>query len=452
MFRKYPILLLLVPLVVLILFADRWHWDDFSGMPKTLDEGKRQYVAVVQDYAKQCPKTWRVEAEVMPERTHAYLYLQSDSTRTLPTLGDTILIMAQFKQGGQLGDFDYGRYLLRNGIGGTAYVGKKDWKITGYAMTTPLPLLPQKVQHKAYERYKQMGISGQELATTAALTLGYKDDLDQELKGSFQKAGAAHIFAVSGLHTGIIYSILFFLFTCFGLYPPLYEARNHQRVVSGLIIIALIGYSLLTGGTPSVVRSVIFVSMVELAKIWHRQPFLMNTLLVTAFVILFFRPLDLFSVSFQLSFAAVAGIILLEPKIRSLFPLPLKTDTIGFKTVNYFRTLLTISLAAQIFTLPLSLYYFSQTSNLFFVTNMIVIPLAFLLMVCALLLLILGWVPIAGEVLATLTSKTAELMNHSVGWVEQLPHAVTYAQMSLPAMVALYMIIFLFVILIRIVL
>ncbi len=450
MLRKFPILLLLVPWVVLILCADHWHWNGFLGIPTPLsDTVPRLCYAVVQDYPKPCPRTWRVEAELLPERRHAYLYLQNDSTHPLPTIGDTLLVRARFKQGENLGDFDYGRYLLLHGIAGTAFVRNGDWQTVRPAVSVPLRLRPVVWQHTAYERYKAAGLSGGSLATTAALTLGYKDDLDPQLKSSFQKAGAAHILAVSGLHTGILYGVLFFMFTFFGLYPPLYEARWHQRIVSGLIVLALIAYALLTGGTPSVVRSVVFIALIELAKVWHRQPFSVNTLLVTAFLILFFRPLDLFSLSFQLSFASVLGIMMLEPSVRFLFPVPSPLHRIRYYTGNYMRSLFTVSVAAQVFTLPLTLHYFSQTSNLFFLTNFIVIPLAFLLMVSSLLLLSVGWIPFAGKALAFSTLWIAETMNRSVGWIEHLPHAVTYASLSLPAMAAMYLIIILFTILLN---
>ena len=447
--RRFPILILLVPLIVLILCADHWHWDGLLGIPTPLDEEPKCYYAVVQDYPKQCPRTWRVEAEIMPDRRHAYLYLQRDSCRTLPTLGDTLFVRTGFKQGGQLGDFDYGRYLLRNGIAGTAFVRQTDWQIRGEADRIPWRLRPKAWQHSVYERYKAAGLSGDALATTAALTLGYKDDLDPQLKSHFQKAGAAHILAVSGLHTGIVYGVLFFLLTLFGLFPPLYEARRHQALLSGVIIIALIAYALLTGGSPSVVRSVLFIVLLEAAKVWHRQAMSINTLFVTAFLILFFRPLDLFSVSFQLSFAAVAGILLFEPALRRLFPLPLRSSGFGFRVAEYIRGLLTVSIAAQVFTLPLTLYYFSQTSNLFFVTNLLVIPLAFLLMVSALLLLMTGWFPIAERLFAFTTERLADTMNRSVQWVEHLPHSVTAAAMPPSAMVAMYLLIFLFVILLN---
>lgn len=449
MLRKFPILLLLVPLVALIVCADRRDWHAFSGTPVALDTMPQTCYAVAESYPKSCPKSFRIEVEVLPSKQHAYLYLQKDSARSLPGLGDTLLVRTRFKQGGVIGQFDYGKYLRRNGIAGTAYVRSRDWKITGEAVSVPLHLRPLRWQRALYERYKEAGLTSDILATTAALTLGYKDDLDPQLKSHFQKSGAAHVLAVSGLHTGILYGVLFFLLTCFGLYPPLYDAHRHQRIVSGLIVVCLIGYALLTGSSPSVVRSVLFISIIELGKVWHRQPFSLNTLFVTAFLILFFRPHDLFSVSFQLSFAAVLGILVFEPALRRLFPLPARRRGFKDRVAEYLRGLLTVSVSAQVFTLPLSLHYFSQTSNLFFLTNLMVIPLAFLLMVSGLLLLAFGWLPVAGSVSAFVTSRIAAAMNAATEWVEHLPHSVTHAELSLPYMAGMCLIILMFAILLN---
>ncbi len=443
--RQFPILWLLIPLIALIIYAEHagWLYDD---IPSSTDG---HYRVVIQDYALARRRTWRYEVETLPERTHAYIYLQKDSSRLLPSIGDTLLIHTTFREGQMLGSFDYGRYLRLNGIAGTAYVRSRNWQTIGKCSSLPFHLKPKQWQHNLYQHYRNAGLQGYELATTAALTLGYKEDLDPELKSQFQKAGAAHILAVSGLHTGILYGILFFLFTLGGLYPPLYNARWHQRIVSTLIVSALIAYAALTGGSPSVVRSVIFVALVELATIWHRQPFSLNTLFVTAFLILVFRPLDLFSVSFQLSFAAVAGILILDPLLRQIFPLPSKLRGRNKRIVAAIRDMLTVSIAAQVFTMPLSLHYFGQTSNFFFMTNLLVIPLAYLLMCGGLLVQTLGWIPALAVPLGKPVDLIACLMNTSVGWVEHLPYSVSYAYLSLPQMAAMYLLIIVFTLLLK---
>ena len=114
---------------------------------------------------------------------------------------------------------------------------------------------PNAMQEKLYQRLQDGGLDGDELATVGALTLGYKEELDRELKRHFQASGAAHVLAVSGLHTGIIYGLLIFLLTLGGRFKPLHENRFHRCLLSLIIIAAMWGYAWLTGLTPSVITT-----------------------------------------------------------------------------------------------------------------------------------------------------------------------------------------------------
>jgi len=278
--------------------------------------------------------------------------------------------------------------------------------------------LSTKWQQTLMSRYQQLGIQPRELATISALTLGYRGDLSKELKKQFSAAGAMHVLAVSGLHTGILMSVLLGLVTCFGLCKPLYEEHT-KRVLLGLIVsMALVAFAVLTGLTPSVVRSVAMCSIFLLAWMCHRTSQMLNVLFASAFFILLFHPLDLYSVSFQLSYAAVFAIALFAPGWNRILP------------KNYFLGILGMSLAAQIGTMPISLYYFGQISNYFLLTNCIVLPLAWLMMVLGLITLTLGWFTPLGQLLAWLLNGLTWCMNETVGWIESLPYATT--QVSLP--------------------
>ncbi len=193
-----------------------------------------------------------------------------------------------------------------------------------------------------------------------------------------------------------------------------------KRCVTGVLVIAvLVFYAWLTGGSPSVVRAVVMSVMVLLAWMCHRENRMLNALFASAFLILVFRPLDLFSVSFQLSYAAVLAIALFAPGWRRIMP------------DNFVLNILGISLAATIGTLPVSLYYFGQISNYFLLTNLIVIPLAWLIMVGGLTTLTIGWISVLGKALAWLLNGVTWLLNESVGWIEDLPYSITMVQLPL---------------------
>lgn len=289
------------------------------------------------------------------------------------------------------------------------------------ALRAHLP--PSTIHQKALvERYAQLGIHGDALGTISALTLGYKGDLNKEVIGNFRRSGAAHILAVSGLHTGIIYAILLYLLTCFKQRVPLYEERFKRCLISSLCIVCLWAYAYLTGLTPSVVRSAIMFSLAEVAHMLYRERFSLNVVFFSAAINLAFRPTDLFSVSFQLSYAAVIAIVLASP----LFSFPalykIRPQTLG-KTVRYVYGLVTVSLAAQLGTLPLTLYYFHQMSNYFLLTNMIVIPLASLLVPLGFATLVFGGVPYVGDALVWLLQWGTDIMMMGVHWVQSLPGA-----------------------------
>ena len=286
------------------------------------------------------------------------------------------------------------------------------------------------LQTALYGRLQAAGLQGNELATVGALTLGYKQELDPQLKKLFQASGAAHVLAVSGLHTGIIYGVLIWLLTFGGRLKPQYENRIGRWCLSLVVIAAMWGYAWLTGMTPSVVRAVLMVSVYEIGRMAYRQAFSLNTVATAAFIILVVRPTDLWSVSFQLSFAATAAIIILCSGFTY----------IRFPALRYLITVLLVSLAAQLGTLPLTMYYFGQFSNYFLLTNLIVLPLATLLVPCGLLTVAFGgcW---AGLALGRITGWLAGLMNHAVGWIEHLPGSTTQVQID-AVMVGIYYIIF----------
>ena len=174
---------------------------------------------------------------------------------------------------------------------------------------------PNQTQTALYQRLSDAGLSGDELATVGALTLGYKEGLDKTLRQHFQASGAAHVLAVSGLHTGIIYALLVALLTLGGRYRPLYENKWGRRVISLIIIIFMWAYAWLTGMTPSVVRAVLMVTLFEFGRMIYRQSFSLNTIAAAAVLILLAKPSDLWSVSFQLSFAATAAIVVfMDPR------------------------------------------------------------------------------------------------------------------------------------------
>lgn len=419
-------IVLLLPLVAAILLCER-HGVLYPEENIAYDSLLIHHFVITSE-AKSTAKCERFEARTFGG--NIFLYIARDSVSLLPQQGDTVIATTRIKRADSIGSFDYRKYLLRQGIIGTAYVRYFSVRKADVAYQAPL-------QKRLYRRLAAAGLDGDERATVGALTLGYKEDLDPALKHRFQASGAAHVLAVSGLHTGIIYSILIGLLTFGGRIRPMHENQAGRCAISGIIIAAMWGYAWLTGMTPSVVRAVLMVTLVETGRMVYRNSLSINTIASAAVLILLARPLDLWSVSFQLSFAATAAIVLLMPVSKYLgIPegrLP--------KIVRYFLGIIFVSLAAQLGTLPITMYTFGQISNYFLLTNLIVLPLAAILVPCGLISIALGGNNI-GLIFSKITNLLAWAMNHSVGWIESLPGSTTHVSIGL-GMVVIYYVMFL---------
>ncbi len=284
----------------------------------------------------------------------------------------------------------------------------------------PVKQAPNALQERLYGRLGAAGLSGDELATVGALTLGYKEELDKELKRHFQASGAAHVLAVSGLHTGLIYGLFVWLLTLGGRYRPMHENTVARRAISLVIIGVMWGYAWLTGMTPSVVRAVLMVTLVEIGKMIYRKSLTINTIAAAAVLILIVRPTDLWSVSFQLSFAATTAIVLMVNRLPAM---------LTGRIAAYFLGIIVVSVAAQLGTLPITMFYFKQVSTYFLLANLLVLPIATFLVPSGLATIALGG-STAGVFIGKITWALAWLMNHSVEWIESLPGSTISAHIN----------------------
>ena len=195
-----------------------------------------------------------------------------------------------------------------------------------------------------------------------ALVLGQQQDISKDVVRDYQYAGAVHILAVSGLHVGIILFFITFLLR------PLSNSKSNRIIKLIITIILLCSYGILAGLSASITRSVVMFVFVAIGRHLKRSVNIYNTLLVSILMILLFKPSFLFDVGFQLSYTALFFIVWLQPVLVSIWS-P-KNNFVRY----YFWTPLTVSFAAQIGTLPICIYYFHQTSLLFFITNLIILP------------------------------------------------------------------------------
>ncbi|MCC9167844.1 ComEC/Rec2 family competence protein [Pontibacter harenae] len=219
-----------------------------------------------------------------------------------------------------------------------------------------------------------------EYSIASALILGVKDELDNSIRSAYASTGTMHVLAVSGLHVGLIYGVLMFFLGRLG-------KGKKQRVLSAILVLSLLWlYAFITGLSPSVMRAVLMLSLVTVGTAFSRRANIYNTIAFAALVLLFYDPYSLLDVGFQLSFLAVLGIVYLQPRFYKL----LNVDN---WLLDKIWGLFTVAVAAQLATLPLGLLYFHQFPTYFWFANLVVVPLATLVLYSGVIAIAFSWVP-----------------------------------------------------------
>ncbi|GAA4815188.1 ComEC/Rec2 family competence protein [Litoribaculum gwangyangense] len=245
-----------------------------------------------------------------------------------------------------------------------------------------------------------------ELAIINALLLGQRQDISEEVFTSYTNAGAIHILAVSGLHVGIILIILSFVF------KPM-ERFKHGKLIKTIMLVSILwSFALIAGLSASVTRAVTMFSIVAIAINLKRPTNIYNTLAISMFIILLFKPLFLFDVGFQLSYLAVFAIVAIDPHLYKLWKPK-------YWLIDKLWHTFTITVSAQFGIIPLSLYYFHQFPGLFFISNLVIIPFLGIILGFGILVILLAVLNILPNFTANIFGNIISLMNDFVGWVSQ---------------------------------
>lgn len=350
----------------------------------------------------------------MPVNRKVLLYISKDSLSEGLRSGDELIFLAHVSppsNNGNPDEFDYARYLRYKGISGIAFVASGNWKITGYRFSRSCRQIALEYRDRILDQYRALKFNPDEFAVLAALTVGYKEELSEDIRETYSVSGASHVLALSGLHIGFLYMMLLFFLKW--LPGNTFGVRLFRAVV---IITALWGFAFFTGLSLSVVRSVIMFSLLALSVLSRRTGISLNTLALTACIMLVVHPFWLFDVGFQLSFSAVAAILLLYPWLFRQLP-------VGNSLLKKVWALMSVSLAAQIGTAPLVLLYFSRFPTHFLLTNLLVIPLVSGIMYATVALLVLTPFPMLYTGFSVVVRSLVDWLNTMVRWVEHLPLA-----------------------------
>ena len=307
--------------------------------------------------------------------------------------------------------FDYSKFQQRRGVYWQHWLDSSNIMLRRSNPRTSLRASVFSLRRTCKQQIEKYLPSGPSQEIAGAMLLGMRRDISPQVKEAFAGSGTMHLLAVSGLHLGIIYGVLLLIFG---------RWRHHVRgkwVFLVLVLTVLWLFTLLTGLSPSTRRAAIMFSVLLLGKQWNRQGNSYNALAFSAFIILLIDPWELYSVGFQLSYLALSGILFLQPKISPWLKF-------RYRVPQYIWDLITVSFSAQLAVLPLTLYYFHQTSLYFLLGNMVLVPLAFAILVAGFCFLIAA--PSAG--LSTLLAKPVNLLLEFVHaynqWLAQLPGAM----------------------------
>lgn len=356
----------------------------------------------------------RMRDSLMATREKVMVYFSSAGAEERLEAGSRILFTvdpSDIVNRGNPGEFDYRGYAASKGIYRQVFLSGKPWQDAGRDPRFRLRVMAENTRDHLLGIYRASGLSGKEYEILSALTLGYKKSMEGEIRQLFADTGASHVLAVSGLHTGIVYMIFSVLLGF------LRKGKTTRYVFLVAAFAALWSFAFITGLAPSVQRSALMFSVVLAGENLRRPANTWNTLAASAFLLLFANPRLLTDVGFQLSYAAVGGIVFFQPRIAHLF-------FFRSRVVRYLWELLAVSLASQITTFPLSCFYFHQFPLYFWVSNFIVIPAAFIFIFLGILVLVTSVWPLLSMFLAGITGMLTTGVCFLLGKVASLPWAV----------------------------
>lgn len=267
--------------------------------------------------------------------------------------------------------FDYSKYLRRKNIYFQTYLPNGFYKAERHELS-----LSEKIKQTRWNVLKnidQSNISSKSREFLKGIILADRTEMDNETVSDFTKTGLVHILAISGSHIAIIFGIFFWIFNL------IFTSKNRKiAIISSLISIWLFAI-FINYGNP-VVRSCIMISIFFTYSLLERKTDLLHAIALSALLILVWDTHQIFDVGFQLSFSAVLGIYWLNQPILNHFPIPRNN------LQKFFYNIISITLSAQLATLPLVLFYFHQFSLMSFVANFVIIPIAEILIIFSLIL------------------------------------------------------------------
>jgi competence protein ComEC len=436
-FRNVPAFCLLALLVVAGSAICRLKSLDEDVLKKTgMDTAKTKYALIVDEGGKR-KRSFKTTVEVWDPAAPAsgrllvnayFLFSNSLDPPAFGTVFSFRTPVRQIPAAGNPGAFDYRTYCHRNGIAGQLFFRPRDYTIV--RISTERSSLRRRLfelRSSLLNILKTHIRDPRNCGLAEALFIGYKQDLDQHLLQSYSNTGVVHVIAISGLHLGLIYLVLNFVLA------KIRFGRRNNWITSILLVASLWMFTLLAGASPSIVRSAVMFTVIIVGNTINKQSSLVNNLCSSAFLLLLCNPQWLWDLGFQFSYAALFGLALFSKSIHGL-------RAFKHTFADQIWKLITSTLAAQIFTTPVTIYFFHQFPIWFLPVNIVAVPLSSGILLAEIALCLASPVASVASVIGSTVDYGIDRMNHIVEFFDRLPFSsLKDLYLNLPQVMLLYM-------------
>jgi competence protein ComEC len=379
------------------------------------------YVVIIDEPLQEKPKSWKAVAvvkEIIDETgaKHAsgkmIIYFRKDSLPK-PGFGSLIFFrkkIDEIRNSGNPGCFDYRSYGIFHGFTHQVFLNNHEY-VTVSSKQNGFRSFIYSWRQKIIGILNENIKIKKELGLAEALLIGYKDDIDKTLVQSYSNTGVVHIIAISGLHLGLIYMLLGLLTKPFQKLKKLYWLR-FLIIISGLWL-----FSFMAGAQPSILRSAIMFTCIAAGELIYKKTSVYNSIACSAFILLCINPFWLWDLGFQLSYTALISILVFMRPIYNLF-------YIKNRFLDLIWKLNAVTLAAQVLTIPLTLFYFHQFPNFFLVTNFIAVPLSSLILLSEIFLCLISFSAFMAEFCGKVICFLLRFMNSFIERIDRLQFSV----------------------------
>lgn len=359
--------------------------------------------------------TYKTEGSIISDQRKGRLLLYFKKQNSQPSLktGDHIVIrnyLESIPSNHNPGGFDYQKYCALKQAYHQVFLTNGDYWKTGYNDATSIERLILFLQKNVLSSLRSY-IPKNEAGLAEALLIGYKEDLDRDLLQRYSNTGVVHVIAISGLHLALVYLIIEKICSIF--------LKKKSRTKALVIIVSLWIFTLLAGASPSVVRSAAMFTIIVMGESFQKRSNILNSLFASAFLLLCFDPFWLWDLGFQLSYSAVLSLVLFAKHAYDLV-------YVRNKALDHLWQMCSVTLAAQLLTLPIILYHFRQFPVYFVFTNMICVPLSSIILMIEILLCSISAFDAMAQLTGKLTGWLIHLMNSSVDFFNDLPMSLIY--------------------------